>query len=120
MSSVHTNVFLTDDDEVRLVSLKDGSEVIAIDHHRTQVFIGSREQAERLFDVVSEATMRWRERQPDQATVDAVISDPLADLTYEQRRNLEYDPTAPDDGGGEGTFSRAEQRGINAKQEVTK
>lgn len=77
------NVFLKDDTDLSMSEpLKsDGTVVLHLGNdHRTKVFISTREQAERLFDVVGDIALSFRERFPaveGSIVVDAVIDDDL-------------------------------------------
>lgn len=74
-----TDIHLTDETVITSKPMQSGAmhwEALIIDGDVVTLYVNSREQAERLFDEVSDLTMRWRERDPDQVKVDAVISDP--------------------------------------------
>ena len=74
MASIVAQTHLKDTDEWRATYGRDRSfTALSVDSDRSQLFITSREQMERLFDVVAEMAMRWREWQPDTVTLDAEI-----------------------------------------------
>lgn len=76
MASIVAQTHLKDTDEWRATYGRDRSfTALSVDSDRSQLFITSREQMERLFDVVAEMAMRWREWQPDTVSVDAVIEE---------------------------------------------
>jgi hypothetical protein len=105
VSSIRTQVFLKDDDKWRIVHLKDDScSVIGVDYDACQLFVSSREQAERLFDAAAEVAGKWREREPDQATVDAVIGDEPVEVLGRSGSVIGY--TLP--GRGEAMFPTRE------------
>jgi len=83
---ISTNVWFDDDDRVEASDLDVGRTVIttidigpAFGGSDVTIFLQTREQAEHLFDAVADATMRWRERDPEVATIDAVIDPAITD-----------------------------------------
>jgi hypothetical protein len=108
---VMVNVFVDNESEVTAKTLQRTSvEVVTIGNHldtHADIFVQSREAAERLFDAVAEMTMRWRERDPEVIPVDAVIKEEppknAACTGYIFKGEMQHDgDTCPIHEGGEG------------------
>ena len=73
---ITADIHLEDESVIRSMPMESGSmrwEALDLDGV-AMVYISTREQAERLFDEVSDLTMRWRERDPEHFRVDAITA----------------------------------------------
>jgi hypothetical protein len=79
-AKVSVDVMMYDDTHIENYTVREAGpdpfEILKIGEFSTDmsIFICTREQAERLFDAISEVTMRWRERDPDTISLDARIA----------------------------------------------
>lgn len=73
---VNVDIHLTDESDISSMTMDAGAmhwETLLIDG--SMFLVNTREQAEKLFDAVSELTMRWRERDPEHFRLDAITKE---------------------------------------------